>query len=283
MKTMKPYYQLVLLVAIMFGLGSLPLLAQEEESDAIRPPFESAMLIDNQTTVVYSPKTLEFNIQHRFGTVENGYDDLWGLWAPSNIRLAMSYSPINKLLVGAGLTKFNKVLDLNAKYALLTQTRSGNIPVSVSYYANVGVNTMSKDNFDKGGDRLSYFHQLLISRKVNYWVSIQVAPSMTHFNFVPSESRQNDHFAISGMGRVRVAPALAVVFNVDQAITSHPLDNPNPNLAFGIEMSTSGHSFQIFAGNFGSLVPQYNNVYNSNDFTAGEFLIGFNITRLWNL
>jgi len=47
-------------------------------------------------------------------------------------------------------------------------------------------------------------------------------------------------------------------------------------------MNTSNHSFQVFAGNYNSILPQSNNVFNQNDFTKGQFLIGFNITRLWN-
>lgn len=253
------------------------------EDEVIRPPFESAILIDNQTTVVPIKGTLEFNIQHRFGTWKKGYDDLYGLWAPSNIRLALSYVPVSNLAIGTGLTKNQKVWDWNIKYTFLNQTRSGRIPVSVAFYGNLGISTQSKDLFDQGGDRLSYFSQLLISRKVTYWLSMQVAPSMTHFNFVNSESRYNDHFAVSALLRARFRPSASFIMNVDQPMTVHKLNNPNPNLAFGVELATSGHAFQIFVGNYSSIAPQYNQVYNANDFLNNEFLIGFNITRLWNL
>jgi len=70
--------------------------------------------------------------------------------------------------------------------------------------------------------------------------------------------------------------------NYDQPLTKHDSGNPNPNISFGVEVSTSSHSFQMFIGNYQALVPQYNNVFNNNDYQNGDFLIGFNITRLWN-
>jgi hypothetical protein len=70
--------------------------------------------------------------------------------------------------------------------------------------------------------------------------------------------------------------------NYDQPLTTHPIGNPHPNISFGLEMNTSGHAFEVFAGNYRYILPQNNNLFNQNDFTKGQFVIGFNITRLWN-
>ena len=75
---------------------------------------------------------------------------------------------------------------------------------------------------------------------------------------------------------------MAVLVNYDQPITKHPSGNPHPNISFGLELSTSAHAFQFFVGNYYFLSPQQNNMYNRYDYTEGQFLIGFNITRLWN-
>ena len=71
----------------------------------VKNTFGSVWLIDNQTVMVPIKGTLEFDIQHRFGTIDNGKKDLWGFFAPSNIRLGLNYEPINNLFVGAGITK----------------------------------------------------------------------------------------------------------------------------------------------------------------------------------
>ena len=75
--------------------------------------FESIFLLDNQTVMVPKKGSLEMAIQHRFGVVNNGVKDMFGLFAPSNIRLGMNYAPLKKLNVGVGLTKERMQVDLN--------------------------------------------------------------------------------------------------------------------------------------------------------------------------
>src|SRR3954452_11867558 len=75
----------------------------------VKNTFSGVWLIDNQTVMVPIKGTFEFDIQHRFGVWQNGYEDFFGFFASSNIRFAASYSPIDKLFVGVGLTK-NKML-----------------------------------------------------------------------------------------------------------------------------------------------------------------------------
>jgi hypothetical protein len=104
--------------------------AQETELDAVekkpvKNTFESIWIIDNQTVMVPFKGTLEFDIQHRFGLISNGYEDFWGLYAPSNIRLGFGYVPVKNLMVGFGFTKKNLTWDVNAKYAIFKQMVSG--------------------------------------------------------------------------------------------------------------------------------------------------------------
>ncbi len=254
--------------------------------------FESVWLIDNQTVLVPLKKTVEFDILHRFGTVKNGYKDFLGLYAPSNIRIGFSYVPINNLQVGFGFTKERLLWDFSAKYALLKEGGEGNFPVSLTYFANMAADTRTSDNFLNTTDRFSYFHQLMVARKVTPNFSIQASASLSHFNAVEayiSSDRdivgkmKNDHIAVSLLGRYKLSDAFAIIANYDQPITQHKTNNPNPNISFGFELATPMHAFQVFMGNYKLLVPQYSNVFNQNDFTETEFLIGFNITRLMDM
>lgn len=254
----------------------------------VRSVFESAILIDNQTVVVPSKGTFEFDIQHRFGTLGNGYEDLWGLYANSNIRLGFAYAPIDNLFLGAGLTKFKNLVDFSAKYSILKQTRSGAVPVFITYYGNMVFDTRNEDKREEvfhSTDRISYFHQILIGRKFNNWLSVQLAPSVSHYNIVP-ETRDHDHFAVALGTQIKLTDGMSFLLNVDQPITRHAVDNPNPNVSFGIQMATSSHAFQIFLGNSNMIIPQETNFYNNRNYSdnfGDNFLIGFNITRLWAL
>jgi hypothetical protein len=267
----------------------------------VKNTFGSIWLIDNQTVMVPIKKSFEMDIMHRFGTVNNGYEDFYGFFAPSNIRLGFNYVPLEKLMIGVSITKANMTWEAYGKYAIVKQTK-GQFPVSITYYADAAIDTREADNFAHSSDRLMYFHQLMIARKISDKLSLQVAPSLSHVNVVNGyyesvktgssgpdsiESvlkgeMNHNHFAVALSGRFKLKPAMAIIFNVDQPITQHVTDNPRPNLSLGLELSTSSHAFQFFLGNYSYITPQRNNFFNQNDYTKGQFLIGFNITRLWN-
>ena len=286
---------------------SAPVKAKPEKNT-----FGSVWLIENQTVMVPIKGTFEMDIMHRFGTIDKGYEDLWGLFAPSNIRLGFSYVPIKNLNVGFGLTKSSMLWDGSVKYAIFTQTK-GSFPVSLSYYANGAYDSRKEPTIYDGSvlkydvERFSFFHQLLIARKVTDKFSVQVAPSLSWQNAVSGyytkndstgqeifKSMKNAHFALAVSGRYKLTNVTAVTVNYDQPLTKHNSYNPNPNISYGFEFNTSSHSFQIFMTNYSLLNQQRNNLFNTNNplnytdavtnevVKGGKFLIGFNITRLFN-
>jgi Membrane bound beta barrel domain (DUF5777) len=251
--------------------------------------FESIWLIDNQTTHVPLRKTFEFDIQHRFGTVLNGYEDFFGLYAPSNIRIGFGYTPINNLMVSAGFTKFNLLWDFTAKYAILKENGKKPFPFGLTYLVNMAVDTRPSENFVNSSDRYSYYNQLMISKKLSRDFSAQASINLSHMNavegYVNDEGEvegtmKNDQISFSVLGRYKISDAFAFIGNYDQPITQNTTNNPQPNISLGIELATPLHAFQVFMGNYQWIVPQYSNFYNQNDYREGAFLIGFNITRL---
>ena len=257
--------------------------------------FDGNYLIDNQTVMVPIKGTFQFDIQHRFGTVEHGVKDLFGLFASANMRLGFSYVVKNNFQLGFGASNDRMQVDGNAKWALLKQSRIGySMPVSVTLFGNVVMDTREKSSslpIVTFSDRLSFFSEVIIARKINEKLSVQVAPTLSYFNNVEGyfdangdiQSKLNNaHIGISFAGRYKLTTGMSLMVNYDQPLTQHPMDNPHPNISVGLDMKTSGHEFQVFAGNYGLILPQNNNLYNQNDFTKGQFLIGFNISRLWN-
>ena len=257
--------------------------------------------------------TLELDFSHRFGVMGKGYQDLWGIFSPTyNIRIGTSYTPIKNLSIGIGLTKTDLLWDGSAKYAIFTQT-PGKYPVSLTFYGDAAVNTKQDATLYDGSeiqhssDRWTFFSSLIVARKVTDKLSVQVTGSLSHQNAVGGyftkidstgtetyQSMYHDHFAIAVSARYKITNVTSLMVDYDQPLTSHPSYNPSPNLAFGVEFNTSGHSFQLFVTNYAWLNPQYNNLYNSNspfNYTdkatgtsvkGGQWLIGFNLTKLWN-
>ncbi|HVU93578.1 MAG TPA: DUF5777 family beta-barrel protein [Puia sp.] len=286
--------------------------AKKKEAPVRKKPekntFQSNWIIDNQTVMVPVKGTFEADIQHRFGTVQNGYKDLWGIYGASNIRLGFSYVPINNLQLGFGLSKASMLWDGSAKYAIIRQTK-GLYPVSVTYYGNMAYKSVRDPGhtlFTYNTQRWSFFNQVIIARKVTNRFSVQVAASISHQNSVPGyytshdtvvnivfKEEKFDLFTASVSARYRLTEKTCFIVDYDQPLTRFPTNNPHPNIAFGFEFNTSGHAFQLFAGNYSLLNPQQNSLYNSNNpfgytetggtkVPGGQFVIGFNITRLWN-
>ncbi|MDH3245946.1 MAG: DUF5777 family beta-barrel protein [Saprospiraceae bacterium] len=274
--------------------------APERDKRPVRSTFSSVWLIDNQTVEVPIKGTFEFDIQHRFSTVADGYDNLWGLYSTSNIRLGLTFSPVDRLNIGFGLTKSFHSWDFHAKYALLKQTRSGSTPLSISYLVNMAIDTRNIDLtfYEEGINRFSYFHQIMFARRFSTKFSFQVAPSISHFNVVETyreidgstgevvsveETKKNNHMGLAFSGRLKITDQTSVLANYDLPLTDHPLDDPKGNFSFGLEFTTSAHAFQIFLGNYDDILPQRNNFFNRNDPSlVSNYLIGFNITRMWN-
>lgn len=290
-----------------FLLLSISVFSQEKVKDTIvkekleRPAFESATLIDNPTNVLFNKNTLEVQMSHRFGLINGGTNDLVGFWAASNIRIGLSYAIHERLTIGYGTTKFDRLQDFNWKVGILRQTRSNKMPVSVTYYGNFVIDARPKDaelngssvsRFANLSDRYSYFNQLIIARRFSPKLSLQIAPSISHYNVVLNTMR-NDMVAIAFGGRYKISDQTSIMVDYSQPITKFLKDNPPPGISFGVEFATSAHSFQIFFTNYNGIVPQKNYMFNQNNgFGAGEFkpfgkrggefLVGFNITRNYN-
>lgn len=284
-------YLLISLALVLFGSG---LKSQEEQSKdrPVRAPFESGILIDNQTTVIPTVKTLEYQIQHKFGNIDNGFSDLFGLYAPgANIRMALNYVPVKNLQVGYGLSRINMYSDFSVKYTILEQTRQNTIPVAVGIFANMAIDGRPDESFGDNysfTNRFSYFTQLIIGRKINYFLSVQANASFTHYNSV-EPLIDHDKISVGFNGRVNFSPQSSILFQYDvplkiEAITEHRefLNPAKPNLGIGWEIRTSTHAFHIYLSSSDGMIPQHNAMFNQNDWTDGDLMFGFSITRLWS-
>ena len=262
--------------------------AQEAAKDTVpdkaeRPAFESSYIIDTPTDLLYQKNSLEFMINHRMDMVNDG--NLIGLFGSANIRLGLTYTLHERLQVGFGTEKNNKYQDFNWRIALFRQTRSGSMPVNISYYGNFVIDARGRENFILDQHRYSYFNQLVISRRFSRLLSLQIAPSISHYNVVP-EGMRNDVVGVAIGGRYKVSSQTSVLLDYSQPLANNwdSSFDPEPGFSLGVEFATSGHAFQVFISNLKGIIPQDNYMFNEDPFKPfdGEFLIGFNITRKYN-
>ena len=113
----------------------------------IKNTFENPVFINQQTVETLHSKTLDFVIQHRFGIVKDA-TDFYGLYAPADIRLGITYGITDRLSVGVGYTKNDLMLDGNLKYIFLKQTKGPGMPITLGVFGNISRSmTNGNDNF----------------------------------------------------------------------------------------------------------------------------------------
>jgi hypothetical protein len=269
-----------------------PAFSQDETQEAkgskpVRFTFGTSLLVDNHTVESPYKGGIELEIHHRFSQIKS-YHDLFGIYGSANTRLGLNYGITDRIMVGVGTTKDYKLQDIQWKYRILQQTEDNKMPVSLSYYGNIVIDLRKDDAFGpalsyKAIHRLSYFTQLIVARKINDMFSVQIAPSLAYFNSVPqytdTTGYKNLNFGISAGARANLFGNHSLIIEYDQLLTKQDLDvQPKPNLALGWEIGTATHTFQVFVANYSQIINQRNLVFNTNDFTKGEFLVGFNIT-----
>jgi hypothetical protein len=280
------------LILLTLSLSISPLFAQEttqapEASKPVRFTFGTTTLVDINTTETPYKGGLQLEIHHRFSLIEN-YHNLFGIYGSANTRIGLNYGITDRLMIGAGTTKDNKLQDIQWKYLILRQTEDNKMPISLSYYGNIVADLSKAEAFGPSDSfreihRLSYFTQLIIARKMNNVLSLEVAPSLAYFNSVPqnvdsTRGYKNLNIGISAGARANVFGSHSVILEYDQLLTKQDLAvQPKPNLSLGWEISTATHTFQIFAANYNQIINQRNMVFNTNDFKKGQWLIGFNI------
>jgi hypothetical protein len=284
---MKKLFIVLTLTLLVSSLIAQEATQTQPTSDPVRFTFGTSILVDNQTVATPYKGGLELEIHHRFSRITDIHD-LFGIYGSANTRIGMNYGITDRLMIGAGTTKDYKLQDLQWKYLILQQTEDNSMPVSVSYYGNIVVDLQKEEVFGPAASykemhRLSYFTQLIVARKLSEKISVQIAPSASYFNSVPiysdSTGYKNFNLGISAGARANLFGAHSLMLEYNQLLTKQDLVNqPKPSLALGWEISTATHTFQVFCTNYNQIINQRNLVFNTNDLTKGDFLVGFNVT-----
>jgi hypothetical protein len=275
----------IIILCLLLGSGFNAMSQDEFANEPVSGTFETGLLGEMQTTETPFQGEFEVHIQHRFGLIENGIEDVFGIYSSSNIRMGINYGITKDIMIGYGYTKDFKLQEFHGKYRVFTQTESNSIPVSVALYGNLGIRSQDKEVFGDNysfSDRLSYFSQLIIAHKFDDTFSLQLAPSFTHFNKTDTLV-EHDKIAISVAGRAKVSPSVSLFFEYDQPLNIDDMrefknsdeTDPEANITFGAEIGTSTHVFQVFLTNYAGITPQQNVLYNRNELE--DLLVGFNI------
>jgi hypothetical protein len=251
--------------------------------------FKSTRLLNGHSIERMAPGQLDVRISHRFGPVNSGAYDFFGLDQYSNIRLGIEYGILKWLMVGVGRSSFEKTFDGYAKFTVLRQSTGAKVmPVSVSIFSSVALKSQKPpvDTITNYfSSNLSYVAQVLIARKISPGFSVQLTPSYVHRNLVPTELDPNDLFAIGAGGRIKLSKRISLNAEYYYVANQNPYSNPkyyNP-FTVGFDIETGGHVFQLmFTNSFGTIEKGFIGE-TTGQWKTGDIHFGFNISRVFTL
>ncbi|MBU2913267.1 hypothetical protein KO526_04595 [Reichenbachiella agariperforans] len=255
---------------------------QADQKMLVEATFKGTRLINGHSIETRKKGVMDFMISHRFGTIDGGFYELFGL-DYAQIRIGLEYAVTDRLYVGLGRNSFEKTYDGFAKYRVLRQsTGKGSMPISATWLSSMAIKTLKDPENDLAfTDKLSFTHQLLIARKYEK-LSFQIMPTWVHRNLIGEEDDTNDILAMGVGGRVKFSQRVALC--VEYYYQFEPLNNTTTNaLAIGFDIETGGHVFQLQFTNATAMVPSSFITQTTNDFFEGEIHFGFNISRTFQV
>jgi hypothetical protein len=268
----------------------MDLLSSEQETvDYAYATFKTTRVINSHSVENPAPGVLLFLIQHRFGRLNTGAYELFGL-DQASIRLGLEYGITDRLSVGVGRSSFEKTFDGFVKYKILRQSSGARkMPITLSYYGSATITSLKWE--DMGVDertnyfssRMAYTHMLLIARKFSSSISIQVMPTWVHKNLVPTMEDQNDILSVGIGGRVKLTNRMSInaeYFYTPPDQISYDFNQP---FSLGFDIETGGHVFQLHFSNAQAFFDNGYLTETQGEWTKGDIYFGFNISRVFTI
>lgn len=259
----------------------------------VESAFKSLKIVNLESTKLASKGDFYFIVAHRFGFIDKGFDDFFGL-DNANTQLKFLYGVNDWLTVHLARSGFQETYDLAAKYRLFSQIENG-FPVTIVGFNSIAINTELKgEDYPKlkFENRLSYISQLLISRKFSEKLSLEIAPTVFHENtlrdildpnnaVISPNPQDNTQFAVGIGGRYKFASRWSI--NVDYAAHLNRTSQSNYKnpLSIGVDLETGGHVFQMHFTNAQAMHESGFLGQTVGDWSDGKIAFGFNLVRVF--
>ena len=265
----------------------LSLLGDEATTEYTTASFKTNRVVNGHSLENTAAGVLDFKISHRFTPLRQGLYDWFGLDG-ATIRIGLDYGITDRLMVGIGRSSNEKIIDGFAKYKLLRQsTGKRNMPISLTYLVDAQIKTVKftvPDSVRENlfSSRLYYTHQLLIGRKFNDYLTLQLMPTLVHRNLVETKAEKNDVFAMGIAGLIKLTKRVTLNAEYYYVLPDQIKSEFTNVLSLGFDVETGGHVFQL-------------HFTNSSDMTYKGFItetrekwfdgvrFGFNISRVFTI
>jgi hypothetical protein len=248
--------------------------------------FKSSRVIMSHSLELLKPGTLDFRILHRFGNVNQGGYEFFGL-DQATMRMGFDFGLTKNLMLGIGRSTNKKEFDGFLEYRLIHQaTGPHSLPFSLVAVAGATLQTLkwadpARKNYFTS--RMAYYGQAIIGRKLSEGFTLQLAPTMLHRNLVPGTDDPNDLYAMGLGGRLKLSKRLSLNFDYYFRVNPNELDGTHDPLSIGLDIETGGHVFQLHFTNAVGMNERIFLTETTNDWGKGDIQFGFNLSRTFQL
>ncbi|HET6768387.1 MAG TPA: DUF5777 family beta-barrel protein [Chitinophagaceae bacterium] len=253
------------------------------KKEYITNAFKSSRVINGHSMELIGKGVLDFRILHRFGTVNQGVNELFGL-DDASMRMGFDYGLGKNLTIGIGRTTFKKELDGFVKWRAVRQAVGGS-PFSWVLVTGMSVFTFKNTDPQKEisfSSRAGYYYQSIFGRKFTEKFSLQLSPTLVHRNEVEAGD-VNDIWSLGIGGRLKVSKRTAVVIDYFPVL-NHPKNSTNKDaVSIGFDIETGGHVFQLHFSNTTGMNERAFITDTQNSWGKGEIRFGFNLSRVFTI
>lgn len=217
-------------------------------NEKVEMAFKGLKIVNIESTKLAAKGDLYFIVAHRFGSIKDGFEGFFGL-DNANTQIKFVYGLNNWFTISAARSEM--AYDFSGKYLLKSQIKDG-FPFAIVGFSSLAFNNVLKEsNYPKlqFEDRMVYVNQVLVSRKFSNNLSLELAPTYMHENFVFDDNQDNSQFLIGMGGRYKFAKRWSL--NVDYAThLNRAKTSPfHDALSIGVDLETGGHVFQMHFSN----------------------------------
>jgi len=264
----------------------LSLLGDEETTNYATASFKTNRVINLHSLENTAAGVFDFKISHRFGTLNQGAYDIFGL-DQATIRLGGDFGITDQLMVGWGRSTYEKTYDGYVKYKFLRQsTGKRNMPISAAFLATAAIQTLKWQNPDRDNyfsSRLYYTFQLMLGRKFSDAFTLQLSPTLVHRNLVATKAEKNDVMALGIAGRIKLTKRIALNAEYIYVLPDQLAPQFKNALSIGFDIETGGHVFQLHFTNATGMMERGFIAETTGDWTDGGIHFGFNISRVFTV
>jgi hypothetical protein len=259
---------------------------EDPETEFSYASFKTTRICLGQSIENPANGDLIFTVSHHFGAVNQGFSEFFGL-DQATTRIGFEYGINDWLAIGIGRSTMNKTFDGFVKAKVLRQsTGAKKMPISVSYFGNMAINSLKWTDPDRTNyftSRMSYVHQILIARKFSNAITLQLMPTLIHRNLVETTKDENDVWSIGAGGRAKISNRVSINAEYYYLLPGQTADDYVNTFTIGVDIETGGHVFQLFATNARGIIEEYFIPQTSGKWLEGDIHIGFNITRAFTI